>query len=128
MSQIQVQFDTTISGTGLVGTETWVSILTIPSTRQLWLGYATYGAVDKNLQFETRTNASGLSTGNIASTSILDYCGAGSGTSTDRDFYWYGALATMSDVSTGVERLWLRVIGQGNTQSSFEYIIRYCLY
>lgn len=128
MSAIQPVFDTIASGTGTVGTETWVNILTVPTDKQLWIGYATLGAVDKNLQFEIRYNNSGTSTGTIANTTIMDFSGAQAGSSIDRDFYWYGALATMTIVSTGVEKLWLRVIGQGSSQSSFEYIMRYTLY
>jgi hypothetical protein len=128
MSAIQPVFDTTISAVGTVGTETWVNVLAIPSGSQVWIGYATLGAVDKNLQFELRYNNSGQSTGTIANTVIMDFSGAQAGSSVDRDFYWYGALATMTVVSTGVEKLWLRVLGQGNTAAGFEYIIRYTIY
>ena len=127
MSDLQPVFDIVISGTGTVQTETWVDLGTIPNGKKIWLGFATYGAVDKNLQFETRHNNSGLSTGTIANTTLVDYCGQQSGASVDRDFYWYGALATLTIPSTGVEKLWLRVTGQGNVQSAFEYIIRYAL-
>ena len=128
MSAIQPIFDAVINGTGTVGTETWVDLGVIPSGKKLWIGYATYGAVDKNLQFETRTNNVNTSTGTLANTTILDYCGAQSGSSVDRDFYWGGALATMTSTSNGVEKLWLRVLGQGSVASSFEYIIRYTIY
>lgn len=128
MAQVQVVFDTVISGSGTVGTEYWVDLGVIPSGKQIWLGYATYGAVDKNLQFETRYNNSGSSVGNVANTTLVDYCGAQSGSSVDRDFYWYGAIATMTIVSTGTEKLWLRVVGQGQSLSTFEYIIRYAVY
>jgi len=125
---VQALFDTNISGTGSVGTETWVNIIAIPNTKAIWIGYATLGALDKNLQFEIRYNNSGTSTGTTGNTTLIDFSGAAQGTSVDRDFYWYGALATMTLVSTGVEKLWLRVLGQGSTSSSFEYIIRYTLY
>ena len=128
MSVIQPVFDTTISSTGTVGTETWVNVLAIPTGSQMWIGYATLGAVDKNLQFEIRYNSSGQSTGTTANTVILDFSGAQSGSSIDRDFYWQGALATLTGVSTGVEKLWLRVLGQGQTAGGFEYIIRYTIY
>ena len=128
MSVIQPVFDVTISGTGSTGTETWVNVLAITTGKQLWLGYATLGAVDKNLQFELRYNNSGQSTGTIANTTLMDFSGAQSGSSIDRDFYWYGALATMTLASTGVEKLWLRVLGQGSTAGGFEYIIRYTVY
>lgn len=128
MASVQPIFDTIISGTGTVGTETWVNLASIPNGNKIWLGYATLGAVDKNLQFEIRCNTSGQSTGTIGNTTIMDFSGAQSGSSIDRDFYWYGALATMTETSTGVEKIWLRVIGQGQSVSAFEYIIRYTVY
>ena len=128
MSTIQPVFDTVISGSGTVGTETWVNLGTITTDKQFWLGYATLGAVDKNLQFEIRYNNSGQSTGTTGTTTLIDYSGTQAGSSIDRDFYWYGALATMTPVSTGTERLWLRVLGQGSSSSSFEYILRYTVY
>ena len=123
----QPLFDTVASGTGTVGTETWVQVLTIPSGAQVWIGYATLGAVDKNLQFEIRHNNTGTSTGTIGNTTLMDFSGASTGTSVDRDFYWYGALQTTTITSTGVESLWIRVVGQGASSSVFEYIIRYTL-
>ena len=123
----QPLFDLLASGTGSVGTETWVAITTITSGKQIWLGYATLGAVDKNLQFEIRYNNTGQSTGTTGNTTLIDFSGTSTGTSVDRDFYWYGALQTTSGTSTGVEKLWLRVTGQGATSAGFEYIIRYTL-
>ena len=128
MSAIQPVFDTVISGSGTVGTETWVNLGTITSGKQIWIGYATLGAIDKNLQFEIRYNNSGQSTGTTGTTTIMDFSGAQAGSSVDRDFYWYGALATMTPVSTGVEKWWIRVTGQGATSAGFEYIIRHTLY
>jgi hypothetical protein len=128
MASIQPVFDLTMSNTGTVGTETWVDLGVIPNGKQLWVGYATFGAVDKNLQFELRYNNAGVSTGTLANTTLMDYSGTTAGSSIDRDFYWYGALATMTGVSTGSEKLWLRVIGQGQSTSGFEYIIRYTVY
>jgi len=123
----QPLFDLLASGTGSVGTETWVAITTITSGKQIWIGYATLGAVDKNLQFEIRYNNTGQSTGTTGNTTLIDFSGTSTGTSVDRDFYWYGALQTTSGTSTGVEKLWLRVTGQGSTSAGFEYIIRYTL-
>ena len=128
MAQIQVVFDTVISGVGTVGTESWVDLGAITSGKQIWIGYCTFGAVDKNLQFELRSNNSGTYSGTTAATSLHDFSGASLGSSVDRDLYWYGAIATLSVISTGVEHWWLRVIGQGNSQSAFEYIIRYTVY
>jgi hypothetical protein len=128
MASIQPVFDLTMSNTGTVGTETWIDLGTIPNGKQFWVGYATFGAVDKNLQFELRYNNTGTSTGTLANTTLMDYSGTTAGSSIDRDFYWYGALATMTTVSTGSEKLWLRVVGQGQALSGFEYIIRYTTY
>lgn len=128
MATIQPIFDTIINGVGIVGTETWVDLGTIPTGSQIWIGYATYGAVDKNLQFETRSNNIGTSAGTAAATQLHDYCGAQQGSSIDRDLYWGGAIATLTVTSTGIEKLWLRVLGQGQVQSQFEYIVRYTVY
>lgn len=128
MASVQPVFDVILSNTGTVGTETWVDLGTIAFGKQVWLGYATLGAVDKNLQFEIRYNNTGVSTGTASNTTIVDFCGTPAGSSVDRDFYWFGALATMTGTSTGVEKLWLRVLGQGQSVSSFEYIIRYTIY
>lgn len=128
MAIIQPLFDTTLSGAGTVGTETWVDLGLIPSGKQIWFGYATYAAVDKNVQFETRANISGQSTGTIAHTDLFDWSAAMGGSSVDRDFYQYGNIMTVTLVSTGVEHWWLRIAAQGQAQGGFDYIIRYTLY
>lgn len=128
MAIIQPLFDTVIYGSGTVQTELWIDLGLIPSGKQIWLGYATYAGVDKNVQFETRSNSSGTSTGTAANTQLHDWSAAQQGSSVDRDFYQNGNIMTSTVVSTGVERLWLRVLGQGNVQGGFDYIIRYTLY
>jgi len=128
MAIIQPLFDTTIDGSGSVGTETWVDLGVITSGKQIWLGYATVAAVDKNNQFELRSNNTGTSTGTTGNTTLHDSSGTQAGSSVDRDFYQNGNIMTTTVTSTGVEHLWLRVIGQGNVQGGFNYIIRYTIY
>ena len=128
MAIIQPLFDTVIYGSGTVGTETWVDLGLIPTGKQIWLGYSTYAGVDKNTQFETRSNLSGTSNGTTANTKLHDWSAAQAGSSVDRDFYQNGNIMTSSVISTGVEHLWLRILGQGQTQGGFDYIIRYTIY
>jgi len=128
MAVIDPLFNTVVSGTGIVQTETWVDLGVIPSGYKLWMGYATYAGIDKNTQFETRSNTSGTSTGTVGNTVLHDFAGSQAGSSVDRDFYQYGNISTETVVSTGVEHLWLRVMGQGNVQGAFDYILRYRTY
>jgi bifunctional N-acetylglucosamine-1-phosphate-uridyltransferase/glucosamine-1-phosphate-acetyltransferase GlmU-like protein len=128
VASIQPLFDTVIYGAGTVGVETWVDLGVIASGKKLWLGYATYAGVDKNTQFETRSNNVGTSTGTVANTQLHDWAAAATGTSVDRDFYQNGNIMISTVQSTGVEHFWLRVLGQGNVQGGFDYIIRYTIY
>ena len=128
MAQVQPLFDTVISGSGTVQTETWVDLGTVPNGKQIWLGYATYAGIDKNTQFETRSNTIGQSTGTVGNTTLHDWSATQQGSSVDRDFYQYGNIMTATVSSTGVEHLWLRVLSQGNSAGSFDYIIRYTIY
>jgi len=117
-------FDTVISNSGTVTTETWVDLGAIPSGKQIWFGYATYAGIDKDTQFETRSNNTGTSTGTVANTQLHDFAGAQTGSSVDRDFYQYGNIMTASVVSTGVEHFWIRVTSRG-ASGAFDYILRY---
>jgi len=120
-------FDLTIDGTGTLGTSVWVDLGVIPTGKQILFGYATYVAEGKNLQFETRTNVAGQSTGTTGTTDLLDWVAASGGSSVDRDFYQYGAINTLSAVSTGVEHWWLHITAQSSSSGTFDYIIRYTL-
>jgi hypothetical protein len=118
-------FDVVISGTGTVGTETWVDLGVIPNGKQLLLGFATYIAQDKTNQFETRSNLAGQSAGTAAATQLHDWASTSAGSGVDRDFYQNGYINTLTVTGTGVERFWLRVTAQSSSVGVFNYIVRY---
>jgi hypothetical protein len=128
MANLTPVFDLTISGAGTVQTDSWLDLGLIPVGKQIYYGFATLAAIDKNNQFEIRYNNAGQSTGTVAATILLDYSSTVSGSSIDRDFYMGGAIATLSLIGDGIAHWWIRVLGQGNTVANFEYIIRYTLY
>ena len=125
MAVQQPIFDKTISGSGTVNQELWVDLGVIPNGKQLLLGYATYIAEDKALQFETRSNIAGQSTGTIGNTTLHDWTATTTGSSVDRDFYQYGYVNTTTVVSTGVEKLWLRIKSGSAAAGAWDYILRY---
>ena len=125
MATIQPVFELTISGTGSVQTDTWVDLGAITSGKQIIIGYASYIAIDKNTQFETRSNTAGQSTGTTGNTTLHDWASAIGGSGTDRDFYQNGNTETATIVSTGVEHWWLRVTSQENSSGGFNYIMHY---
>lgn len=127
MAQLLPIFDLVLYGTGTVGQEVWVNLGSIPTGKQFLLGYATYIAQDKNCQFETRSNLTGMSTGTAGTTQLLDWTSAQGGTGVDRDFYQFGNINTLTVVSTGVEKLWLRVVTQSASTGVYSYIIRYLI-
>ena len=125
MASQQPIFDQTIAGSNTVNLELWINLLAIPSGKQLLLGYATYAAIDKNCQFELRSNTTGNSTGTTGTTQLHDVGSAPGGSSVDRDLYQFGYVNTLTVTSTGVENLWLRIIAQNSSAGSFDYIVRY---
>ena len=127
MASPQPIFDTIISGSGLVGTESWVDLGLVPLGRQILLGYATYIAEDKNCQFETRSNLYGYSDGSLIHTQLHDWVSVPTGSSMDRDFYFDGNVNTLTVVSTGAEHLWVRVVSRSAASGAYDYIIRYLL-
>jgi len=127
MAQVQPVFDSIMTGTGSVNAELWVDLGLIPNGKQILLGYATYTAEDKNLQFETRSNLSTKSTATVVDTTLLDWTSTTAGGSVDRDFYQYGNIATTTVMSTGVEHLWLRIRSQSQAAGVYDYIVRYTL-
>jgi hypothetical protein len=128
MANLQPIFDTILSGAGTYQTEIWIDLGVIPTGKQIFIGYATYSAVDKNGQFELRYNNAGQSTGTAGTTNLVDYASASSGSSIDRDYYFGGCIATMTIVGDGMAHWWLRTLGQGNVVANFYYILRYSVY
>lgn len=128
MATIQATFDQVSSGIGSVPKELWIDLGVIPSGKQIWFGYASLVAPDKDVQFELRSNTAGLSAGTTAATQLHDFASAQSGSSVDRDLYRGGNIATMSVVGTGVEHWWIR--GQSNSQTvgALNYIFYYAIY
>ena len=140
MASLQPIFDLAFIGTGVTASkDDWYDLSSygpnanspIPSGKQLWLGFATFVAEDKNLTFEVRPNIAGQSTGTTGNTQLRGFASVPSGESKDIDFYFNGMLTTlvpMTAISTGVEKLWLRVRSGTNTVSTFDFIMFYALY
>lgn len=115
-------------GNGSVGKELWVDLGLIPTGQKIWLGYATWVAEDKDLIFCLRSNLTGLSAGDEASTQLHDYASSQGGASVDRDYCHSGYVDTMSTQGTGVEHWWLRARSVSQTSGNFDYIIYYTIY
>lgn len=128
MSISQATFDQITSSLGTVNTETWIDLGLISSGKQVWLGFCTFTAEDKNLVFEMRTNNTGQSTGTVGTTTLQDWSSTPGGSSIDRDFFHGGATAVMSVLGTGVEHWWLRIKSGSNAAGNYSYIIYYALY
>jgi len=120
-------FDQALYGSGNANADLWVNLGVIPNGQTIQLGYATFMAVDKNMQFELRSNTAGFSDGTTAHTQLHDWSGASSGAAVDRDFYQYGNLNTVTIQGTGTEHWWLHVTSQSSSSGGYAYIIRYTL-
>ena len=125
MASQQPIFDTVISGSGTVNSEVWVDLGLITTGLQLLLGYATYIAEDKTLQFETRSNLATKSAATVVDTQLLDWTSVPSGSGVDRDFYQFGYVNTPTVVGTGTEHLWLRIKSNSSSSGAWDYILRY---
>jgi hypothetical protein len=128
MAQIQATFDLIASGQGLCPKELWIDLGLIPSGKQVWLGYATLVAEDKDIQFEVRSNLAGQSAGTAGATQLHDYASAQVGASCDRDFFKDGNVLTATVVSTGVEHWWLRCRSASINNGAADYIFYYAIY
>lgn len=130
MATIQVIFDSVLTGTGTTATkDDWFDLTgAIPANTQLWLGYGTCISWDKPLTFEIRVNLAGKSAANVTDTQLKAFTSVPTTESRDTDMYLGGAIATVappSSVSTGVERVWLRVRSGSVATATFDYIIYY---
>ena len=124
MADVQPIFDKIIFGTGTVASEVWVDLGVIPTGKKIFYGYITFVAEDKACQFEIRTNLAGKSNGTLLDTELHDWCSANGGDSSDRDLYWYGNIATLSTIGTGIEHWWIHIKSKG-ALGVFDYLIRY---
>lgn len=139
MAEIFPTFDKVFSGTGSVQQELWVDLSAsdpdpnspIPNGIQLWLGYASLVAIDKDLTFEIRPNLPTKSLGTVAETQLRSFTAVPKGDSKDVDLYYYGNISTLAPVgvtSTGVEKLWLRVRSGSGVVGDFDYFVYYSTY
>lgn len=116
-------FTTTATGSGTVGSETWVDLGLIPLGKRIWVGLCSWTAIDKVTAFELRTNTSTKSTGTTATTTLLSTASARAGATVNQDLYKSGALHTVSVISTGVEHWWVRIYSKSSTSCSYLYKI-----
>ena len=135
MATIIPVFDVQFLGSGSVNTELWHDISAqiggIASGKQLWLGFSTFIAEDKSLIFELRPNLATKSLGNLTDTQLRAFTSVPGGESKDIDHYLGGAinwLAPVGVVSTGVEKLWLRIRSNSASAGLWDYVIYYALY
>jgi hypothetical protein len=120
-----VLFNVTISNSGSVGTEAWVDLGTITTGKEFWIGKAIYTSINKVAIFELRTNNIGQSTGTTANTKLLDTASVKTGSSLTRDLYKNGSLHITTVLSTGIEKLWLRVLTKNAIAGTYQYSVSY---
>jgi hypothetical protein len=138
MASIKPIFELTLIGSANTATkDDWYDIgsLSVPSGdspiasgAQLWLAYLLLGSQDKALIFELRVNNAGQNTGTAASTTRLAYSATDpSSGSVTSDIYQRGDIQTLAPVamSTGVEKIWLRVQSGTNTVATFNWFLYY---
>lgn len=131
MADIVPIFDLLVEANGTVQQEAWHDLGSIPVGKQWWLGHATFIAEDKGLVFELRPNIPGQSAGDIANTQLRGYANVAKEESKDADLNFYGNIATFAPVgavSTGVEKLWLRIRSGSGTAGAWDMIMFYSLY
>jgi len=131
-------FDLVCIGSGTVTTETWVDLTSfgpdvnspIPNGKQLLLGYITLISQDKPLTFQIKPNLPTKSLGTDAETQLRAFASVPKEDSKEIDLNYYGQITTLAPVSapsTGVEKLWLKVTGNGAI-GGFDFILYYTLY
>ena len=141
MAQLIAKFDLVANGsTTFSATESWVDLTAllyssglipsavIPSGQQIWTAYITCISETKDASFELRPNKTTKSAGNTTDTDLRGFTYVPGGTSQDLDVYYNGAiisLAPVGVVSTGVEKLWLRIKCGSASAGTYDYII-YC--
>ena len=133
MPAINAVYDKSFVLSGLTATkDDWYDVSgAIASGKQLYLGFGIFVAQDKDLQFELRPNLATKSLGTLAETQLLPqtYCTAKvSEPSPTPDFTFNGQILTLAPVlgvSTGVEKLWLRVRSGTQTVGGWDCMIFY---
>jgi len=139
MADITPIFDKLSAGSIVIsGSDIWVDLLSygpdanspIPSGKQIWVGFVTCIAVDKAAQFSLRPNIAGQSAGTVGTTQLRGFTNVAQGESADMDLHWNGAILTLSPivVSTGVEKLWLRIKAGSSSSASYEFLTYYTVY
>ena len=135
MAEIIPPFDLVSIGSGTVTSETWVEltagdIAPIPVGKQLLIGYLVLISQDKPLKFQVKPNLPTKALGTDAETQLRAFASVGKEDSKDVDLSYYGEIVTLapvSAVSTGVEKLWMKVTGVG-ASGAFDWIMYYTLY
>ena len=141
MAYLIPKFDLVASGTvTFSSTESWVDLTAllfaaglipsavIPSGSQIWTAYITCISETKDASFELRPNKITKSAGNTTDTDLRGFTFVQNGSSQDLDVYYGGALVSLAPVgvvSTGVEKLWLRIRCGSSSAGTYDYII-YC--
>lgn len=98
----------------------------IPSGKTIWLGFSYLYSPDKAMEFELRTNNSGVSTGTLINTALLARGASDPGAGSNAiDSFQNGFINIKSTLSTGVEKVWLRVTSGNNIVASFTWQIFY---
>jgi len=136
VAELIPSFDQVAYGSGTVTSETWIDLLAgtahtpIPAGKQILIGYITLISQDKPLKFQLKPNLPTKSLGNDGDTQLRSFSSVPKEDSKDLDLNFYGEIVTLAPVtavSTGVEKLWMKVTGNGAI-GAFDYIIYYTLY
>lgn len=140
MANLIPLFDKIIIASGVTSTkDDWFdlgsygpdTITPITSGKQLYLGLATYTAEDKSLTFELRPNLVTKSASNTTDTQLRRSTTLNSAPdSKDDDMFFGGEITTLAPtayVSTGVEKLWVRIKSGTNTVGAWDIILYYTL-
>jgi hypothetical protein len=140
MAELRPTFEMLFMGSGLTSSkDDWYDLSSyqpnpnspIPSGKQLWLGFATFIAEDKSLIFEIRPNLPTKSLGNVNNTQLRAFASLAAGESQEVDMYQNGDILTvvpMEYVSTGVEKVWLRIRSGSATVGAFDFMVYYTIY
>jgi len=121
-------FTTNITGSGSVGSSLYIDLGLIPTGKRAWLGNTQFASPDKSCTFSIRKNNSTKSAGTDADTTQMTSSAAGPTTGTvTTDYYKNGTLHTVSNISTGVEHWWLKIVAKSATVGSYYNSINYTL-
>lgn len=105
--------------------EIWVDLGVITSGLYAFFGFATFTCDGKNIVFELRTNKIGFSDGVLANTNLHDRVQVRDGDSRDREYYRGNLSSRQSEISTGVEHMWLRLRSKSSNNADAYWWIDY---